>query len=101
LSAPVSCPTVVCPTVAFCADKIDGTDCGNSKKCSGTVCAPEPTCTRSTDMCTVSGDCCSGFCDPGPSWCLCSEVRGRCYDDGDCCPFLPGLACVAFVCVQT
>ena len=96
-------PPETCPAVAFCADKIDGTDCDTGKKCSGGICAPEPDCAGNEpgETCTVDGDCCSDFCQ-GNSTCACSGELERCHVDGDCCTTNPaGLACVAFVCVQT
>src|SRR3954454_24613927 len=69
-------------------------NCGGDKKCSGSVCATQPTCATPTTSCTSGSQCCStrcelcnGLCNPalGDRWCVCSQAGEPCHESMWCC----------------
>lgn len=89
--------------VCDCAGLPDLTDCGDSRQCSGGVCAQRPACsTFNWGTCEVDEDCCTGGCDEEIFLCnACSQAGEPCVVTADCCQSAEPLACRGFACLAT
>ena len=88
------CGAVACNgAICNCSARVDGTDCGGGRRCSGGVCATPPGCSNG-GSCVAPEHCCSASCHPTFALCLGGAAGRPCNFDNDC----TSGNCVGFVC---